>query len=209
MEARSKPTSLGGIAFPGLDLAHHDFHKSLPEMSPAELKNVLYQGNLAASSLLTPTSNVHCHGLMSGPLGVAGVGISTLELGSFTPFVNDNPNVAVAQTLNTMPSQSKGSAFWCQNCQKSLRNKMLYNYHLRAHMGVKPYECSVCGRRFAGKQVLQTHRRLHSGERPYRCSKPGCERAFSARSGLVYHENKHHWLALIHVLFCFPYITLV
>lgn len=144
----SAPANLGGIAFPGLDNAHHDFSKNFPEISAAELKNVLYpQGNS-----LSPPMFQHD---LSSP-------------------------------------QRKGSLYWCHFCQKSLQNKTLYEYHVRAHTGVKPYQCEICHRKFAGKQVLETHMRLHSGERPFQCTKPGCDRAFTARSGLVYHMNKHH-----------------
>lgn len=142
-------TNLGGIAFPGLDNAHHDFSKTFPDLSPAELKNVLYpQGNSSLNSPLLPFDQ-------------------------FSPL-------------------KKGSAYWCHFCHKSLQNKTLYEYHIRAHTGVKPYQCDICHRKFAGKQVLETHMRLHSGERPFKCTKPGCDRAFTARSGLVYHVNKHH-----------------
>jgi len=141
---------LGGIAFPGLDNAHHDFSKHLLDISGAELKNVHYpQGN----SLHTPP-----------PL---------VQYEQFSPH-------------------RKPTMYWCHFCQKYLQNKTLYEYHVRAHSGVKPYQCEVCHRKFAGKQVLETHMRLHSGERPFKCMKPGCDRAFTARSGLVYHMNKHH-----------------
>jgi KRAB domain-containing zinc finger protein len=88
------------------------------------------------------------------------------------------------------PLQRKGSMYWCHVCNKGLQNKNLYEYHINAHAGVRPYKCEVCDRKFGSKQVLQTHQRLHSGERPFQCTK--CDRSFTARSGLVYHMNKHH-----------------
>lgn len=142
--------NFGGIAFPGLDNAHHDFSsRTLPDMSPADVKQALYpQGN----------SLIH----------------SSLDLDQFSP------------------PQKKGSLYWCHVCNKPLQNKNLYEYHVNAHAGVRPYECEICNRKFGSKQVLQTHQRLHSGERPFKCTKPGCDRSFTARSGLVYHFNKHH-----------------
>ncbi|WAR14356.1 ZKSC5-like protein [Mya arenaria] len=94
-----------------------------------------------------------------------------------TPAVG---NIASFSNID-MSSSGKGTTYWCQHCQKVLQNKMLYNYHVRAHMGVKPFECPICQRKFAGKQALETHKRLHSGERPFKCTHDGCDRAFTAR----------------------------
>ena len=146
--------NLGGIAFPGLNNAHHDF-RPLPEISPTELKQVLYQDN---SVFEVPMQA----GLFSSPV------------------------------RTRMSTPKRGSQYWCSYCNKTLQNKALYEYHLRAHNGVKPFECKLCFRKFAGKQVLETHMRLHSGEKPFKCTVPGCDRAFSARSGYDYHVKKHH-----------------
>lgn len=148
--ASSHNFNFGGIAFPGLDNAHHDFSsRTLPEMSPTDVKQALY-----------PQGNV--------------INNSSLDIDSFSP------------------PQRKGALYWCVVCNKSLQNKNLYEYHVNAHAGVRPFECEICNRKFGSKQVLQTHQRLHSGERPFKCTKEGCDRSFTARSGLVYHMNKHH-----------------
>lgn len=142
-------SSLGGIAFPGLDNAHHDFSsKPLPEMSANELKQALY------------------------------------------PQGNSINNTSLAYEYFS-PQQKKGQ-YWCQVCNKVLQNRNLFEYHINAHAGVRPFQCEICNRKFGSKQVLQTHQRLHSGERPFKCDIAGCERSFTARSGLVYHRRKHH-----------------
>ncbi|KAL4221330.1 hypothetical protein ACF0H5_019591 [Mactra antiquata] len=140
---------LGGIAFPGLDNAHHDFSsKPLPEISTNDLKQALYpQGNSLNNTSL---SNDY-----------------------FSP-------------------QQRKSQFWCRVCNKVLQNRNLFEYHINAHAGVRPFECEICKRKFGSKQVLQTHQRLHSGERPFVCNISNCDRSFTARSGLVYHQRKHH-----------------
>ncbi|XP_052759607.1 zinc finger protein 263-like isoform X3 [Mya arenaria] len=200
--ATSQASNLGGIAFPGLNNAHYDFTKTLPDISSAELKNVLYQGNFSEP----PSVEVVNHLLNVGSIANDNINVRQFlspEDGTISNL-HEPDNVQAGQLLTPavgniasfsnidMSSSGKGTTYWCQHCQKVLQNKMLYNYHVRAHMGVKPFECPICQRKFAGKQALETHKRLHSGERPFKCTHDGCDRAFTARSGLVYHMNKHH-----------------
>ncbi|KAK4882105.1 hypothetical protein RN001_005424 [Aquatica leii] len=114
-------------------------------------------------------------------------------------------------------SSDLGSLFFCSPCNKSFKNKYIFNAHEkrhefkgqflcnvcgkgfssqscltrhnRVHTGEKKYECKECHKRFPSSNNLNLHSRIHSGLRPYLCTV--CGKSFSHPTGLTYHMRTH------------------
>ncbi|KAJ8669595.1 hypothetical protein QAD02_000854, partial [Eretmocerus hayati] len=58
----------------------------------------------------------------------------------------------------------------CPKCPFVTEYKHHLEYHLRNHMGVKPYKCDQCDYSCVNKSMLNSHLKSHSGVYQFRCS---------------------------------------
>ncbi|KAF7234386.1 hypothetical protein EG68_12048 [Paragonimus skrjabini miyazakii] len=101
-------------------------------------------------------------------------------------------------THHRQTHENKSEKYKCtyDNCGESFRTRLDLRTHSVVHRGDLPYECpnADCKMRFRFEGLLKRHELVHLDEtkRPmYCCSKPGCDRLFLSRSGLVTHEETH------------------
>ncbi|VVC35941.1 Hypothetical protein CINCED_3A004454 [Cinara cedri] len=113
--------------------------------------------------------------------------------------------------------KSERRKFTCQECGKSLANRLSFLIHQRTHTGEKPHackfcdrtfsqisskqyherthtgetthHCEFCGKGFNSKLTRDTHRRIHTGERPFGCKQ--CNATFRCLANLRQHEMVH------------------
>ncbi|XP_070551714.1 uncharacterized protein [Ptychodera flava] len=78
----------------------------------------------------------------------------------------------------------------CPHCDRHFSTPSGLKYHLRTHVGLKPFTCEICGRLLSSKQGLDYHLRVHSGERPYRCGM--CDSSFRNQTLLNAHYSRKH-----------------
>uniref|UniRef100_A0A183AB02 Protein hunchback n=1 Tax=Echinostoma caproni TaxID=27848 RepID=A0A183AB02_9TREM len=62
-------------------------------------------------------------------------------------------------------------------------------YHMRNHMGSKPYKCPKCNYECVNKSMLNSHMKSHSNVYPYRCA--NCHYATKYCHSLKLHLAKH------------------
>ncbi|XP_052283920.1 zinc finger protein with KRAB and SCAN domains 1-like [Dreissena polymorpha] len=215
----SQARNLGGIAFPGLDNAHHDFSKSLPELSPAELKNVLYQGlaNQEAinSSLLSHSNSIHgvfdpyprkrgrprknsfLYGNEASHISQNNLAASSLHSHNSVSTAADQANDG-RTPLKTSPSTSD----FDQNSPSYLalpfkRGRPRKEYENLPPGVVHPTGISIgngyvkCN--ICGKVLkgtsMFTHKQAHLGIRNYSCNY--CGKSFTQKGPLITHERVH------------------
>lgn len=61
----------------------------------------------------------------------------------------------------------------CQFCPFVTEYKHHLEYHLRNHMGSKPFKCSQCNYRCVNKSMLNSHMKSHTNVYPFRCQDCG------------------------------------
>uniref|UniRef100_A0A1I8NPW9 Protein krueppel n=1 Tax=Stomoxys calcitrans TaxID=35570 RepID=A0A1I8NPW9_STOCA len=83
----------------------------------------------------------------------------------------------------------KPSMFMCNICGNVYSKKPLFQYHMRMHSDVKPYQCEICSKSYRIMSDLRNHMYRHTGERPFKCK--FCDRHFMDRSSRHRHERVH------------------
>jgi len=77
----------------------------------------------------------------------------------------------------------------CEICGKVLKSKLILEYHMNAHLNLKPYQCSYCGKTFASRVTMDQHVLIHTGVKKYKCQL--CGKAFTQKNGLKWHTRSH------------------
>ncbi len=76
--------------------------------------------------------------------------------------------------------------FKCVFCEKTFITGVHYNYHIRVHIGERPWQCHVCGHDFIDKSKLTRHSRTHGNrERLFAC-------LTCSKSCLYTHQKVHY-----------------
>lgn len=76
----------------------------------------------------------------------------------------------------------------CPRCNFVTEFRHHLEYHLRQHLGSKPFNCSHCSYTCVSRSMLNSHMRSHSNEMPFDC--PGCLYRTKYRSSLRQHLKK-------------------
>uniref|UniRef100_A0A1A9V7W9 Protein krueppel n=1 Tax=Glossina austeni TaxID=7395 RepID=A0A1A9V7W9_GLOAU len=87
------------------------------------------------------------------------------------------------------PKLPKPMTFMCSICGNVYTKRPLFQYHLRMHSDLKPYQCEICHKAYRMMSELKNHMYRHTGERPFKCKY--CDRKFMDRSSRHRHERLH------------------
>ena len=68
--------------------------------------------------------------------------------------------------------ESHDKTFYCKICNRKLKNKNSYYFHVKSHSLEKLFKCDICDKSFKFKTALQIHLDSHS-EGKYTC--PVCD----------------------------------
>ena len=77
-------------------------------------------------------------------------------------------------------------------CLKRFPTLSILNQHIAEHDAdetPKQFSCLKCDKKFTTKYNLQYHERVHTGEKPFNCAL--CNKSFKSPSGLTYHMENH------------------
>ncbi|KAK6637553.1 hypothetical protein RUM44_007975 [Polyplax serrata] len=93
---------------------------------------------------------------------------------------------AITKTVRRQPDGSaKKGSLHCKECGRFFHHRNSLVYHLKSHLGERPYQCEVCGKGFFATSALKVHMRQHSGVKPFKCE--FCGRNFRQWGDLKYH----------------------
>uniref|UniRef100_A0A0X3PPC3 Protein hunchback n=2 Tax=Schistocephalus solidus TaxID=70667 RepID=A0A0X3PPC3_SCHSO len=77
----------------------------------------------------------------------------------------------------------------CPHCPFVTEYKHHLEYHIRNHLGSKPFKCSKCNYECVNKSMLNSHMKSHTNIYQYRCA--DCNYATKYCHSLKLHSNKH------------------
>uniref|UniRef100_A0A8C9Z9D3 Transcription factor E4F1 n=1 Tax=Sander lucioperca TaxID=283035 RepID=A0A8C9Z9D3_SANLU len=105
----------------------------------------------------------------------------------------------------------------CPHCNRSFKGLNYFRFHVKGHMGYKPFKCTLCHKEFLTGYLLKKHMevhvserrykcgecgklyktighvrehmRAHSDERPYRCAR--CNKGYKTKNALQVHQRTH------------------
>ncbi|NP_001310764.1 protein hunchback-like [Parasteatoda tepidariorum] len=83
----------------------------------------------------------------------------------------------------------KDKILQCPNCCFVTEYKHHFEYHLRNHVGSKPFRCDKCNYSCVNKSMLNSHEKSHSKIYPYRCA--NCKYATKYCHSLKMHLRKY------------------
>lgn len=189
--------NFGGIAFPGLDNAHHDFSsRALPEMSAADLKNALYpQGifkNCADSSNTDDPllNHINVQGQFDPSPRKRGRPRKhpQIPLGNSPPYTQSSPPPA-SQT-NTENNASTDKQVFRRGRPRKDDPELPPGVvrPMGISIGNGYVRCNVCGKILKATSMF-SHKQSHLGIRNYGCEY--CGKSFTQKGPLITHKRVH------------------
>ncbi|XP_075880206.1 transcription factor E4F1 [Nelusetta ayraudi] len=79
--------------------------------------------------------------------------------------------------------------FKCTLCQKEFLTGYLLKKHMEIHVSERRYKCGECGKLYKTIGHVREHMRAHSDERPYHCSR--CSKGYKTKNALQVHQRTH------------------
>ncbi|XP_068606222.1 transcription factor E4F1 [Brachionichthys hirsutus] len=61
----------------------------------------------------------------------------------------------------------------CPHCNRSFKGLNYFRFHLKGHLGYKPFKCTLCHKEFLTGYLLKKHMEIHVSERRYKCGECG------------------------------------
>ncbi|XP_042360864.1 transcription factor E4F1 [Plectropomus leopardus] len=113
--------------------------------------------------------------------------------------------------------QTSSKLYTCPHCNRSFKGLNYFRFHVKGHLGYKPFKCTLCHKEFLTGYLLKKHMevhvserrykcgecgklyktighvrehmRAHSDERPYRCAR--CNKGYKTKNALQVHQRTH------------------
>ncbi|XP_056144033.1 transcription factor E4F1 [Lampris incognitus] len=79
--------------------------------------------------------------------------------------------------------------FKCTRCHKEFLTGYLLKKHMEVHVSERRYKCGECGKLYKTIGHVREHMRAHSDERPYRCAR--CNKGYKTKNALQVHQRTH------------------
>ncbi|XP_026181232.1 transcription factor E4F1 isoform X2 [Mastacembelus armatus] len=79
--------------------------------------------------------------------------------------------------------------FKCTLCQKEFLTGYLLKKHMEIHVSERRYKCGECGKLYKTVGHVREHMRAHSDERPYHCAR--CNKGYKTKNALQVHQRTH------------------
>ncbi|CAL9693380.1 unnamed protein product [Knipowitschia caucasica] len=79
--------------------------------------------------------------------------------------------------------------FKCSICLKDFVSGYQLKKHMEGHVSERRYKCGECGKLYKTIGHVREHMRSHSDERPYHCYK--CDRGYKTKNALQVHQRTH------------------
>ncbi|XP_036828858.1 transcription factor E4F1 isoform X1 [Oncorhynchus mykiss] len=97
------------------------------------------------------------------------------------------------KALNYLRFHVKGhlgcKPFKCVMCQKEFLTGYLLKKHMEVHLSERRYKCGECGKLYKTIGHVREHMRAHSEERPYNCN--SCDKGYKTKNALQVHQRTH------------------
>ncbi|KAL0993133.1 hypothetical protein UPYG_G00103650 [Umbra pygmaea] len=97
------------------------------------------------------------------------------------------------KALNYLRFHVKGhlgyKPFKCVMCQKEFLTGYLLKKHMEVHLSERRYKCGECGKLYKTIGHVREHMRAHSEERPYHCN--SCDKGYKTKNALQVHQRTH------------------
>ncbi|XP_061568275.1 transcription factor E4F1 isoform X2 [Cololabis saira] len=61
----------------------------------------------------------------------------------------------------------------CPHCSRSFKGLNYFRFHVKGHLGYKPFKCTLCHKEFLTGYLLKKHMEVHVSERRYKCGECG------------------------------------
>ncbi|XP_030646686.1 transcription factor E4F1 [Chanos chanos] len=79
--------------------------------------------------------------------------------------------------------------FKCVVCQKEFLTGYLLKKHMEMHLSERRYKCGECGKLYKTIGHVREHMRAHSDERPHQCNH--CDKSYKTKNALQVHQRTH------------------
>uniref|UniRef100_A0A1A7WFY1 Transcription factor E4F1 n=1 Tax=Iconisemion striatum TaxID=60296 RepID=A0A1A7WFY1_9TELE len=69
--------------------------------------------------------------------------------------------------------QVSSNLYTCPHCNRSFKGLNYFRFHVKGHLGYKPFKCTLCHKEFLTGYLLKKHMEVHVSERRYKCGECG------------------------------------
>ncbi|KAM9785207.1 transcription factor E4F1 isoform X3 [Syngnathus typhle] len=135
--------------------------------------------------------------------------------------VTDGADIQVKEELVEVVArevdQTVSKLYTCPHCDRSFKGLNYFRFHVKGHLGYKPFKCTLCQRDFLSGYLLKKHMEVHVSERRYKCGECGklyktvghvrehmrahsderpyhcarCKKAYKTKNALQVHQRTH------------------
>ncbi|KAM7386817.1 hypothetical protein PAMA_009445 [Pampus argenteus] len=88
----------------------------------------------------------------------------------------------------------------CPHCNRSFKSLNYFRFHVKGHLGYKPFKCTLCQREFLSGYLLKKHMEQHVSERRYKCGE--CGKLYKTIGHVREHMRAHSDERPYHCLRC-------
>lgn len=98
-------------------------------------------------------------------------------------------DLVTKEALKSHRKSVHGLSYPCGYCERVLKSRRAFEYHVRGHTGERPFVCQECGEGFRSETELGYHENKHKGVRPHKCQ--FCDKSFQRVTTLYQHRLIH------------------
>ncbi|XP_010728987.3 transcription factor E4F1 [Larimichthys crocea] len=77
------------------------------------------------------------------------------------------------ETEEVGDDQTSSKLHTCPHCNRSFKGLNYFRFHVKGHLGYKPFKCTLCHKEFLTGYLLKKHMEVHVSERRYKCGECG------------------------------------
>ncbi|KAG8007000.1 Transcription factor E4F1 [Nibea albiflora] len=77
------------------------------------------------------------------------------------------------ETEEVADDQTSSKLHTCPHCNRSFKGLNYFRFHVKGHLGYKPFKCTLCHKEFLTGYLLKKHMEVHVSERRYKCGECG------------------------------------
>ncbi|KAM9844284.1 transcription factor E4F1 isoform 2-T2 [Aulostomus maculatus] len=182
-EVMEAQTAVVSLVDPGSQEVIHQVHFTMEVDGTTEEQQVVVEQSQAEALAAAAAAgdNLICQAIINSGIALRTEEAVVEEIPETTEELNkevdDCPeadgSVTEIQEAGDGDDQTSSKLHTCPHCNRSFKGLNYFRFHVKGHLGYKPFKCTLCQREFLSGYLLKKHMEVHVSERRYKCGECG------------------------------------